>query len=94
MKSVNKEKMGKLVEKGAFLVDMRSPVDYRDSHVSGAVNLPLRNFLNKIMGMPKTTTIVAYSTSLGDPDLTQGMNYAEVIGFTNLYGGEFKQLKD
>jgi len=93
MKTINKAKMDQLVSKGAFLVDMRSPVEYRDSHVTGSVNLPLRNFTNKIMGMPKSTTIIVYSTSANDSDLTQGLNYAEIMGFTNLFAGEYQNLK-
>lgn len=84
--------MEQLVSKGALLVDMRSPVDFRNSHVSGAVNLPLRNFINKVLGMPKTTTIVLYSTTVNDTDVVQGVNYAEIMGFTNLHVSDYKTL--
>ena len=94
MKTITKEKMKQLVSKGAFLVDMRSPVDYRNAHVSGAVNLPLLNFTNKIMGMPKTTAIVIYSDSSNDAVLSQGVNYAEVMGFTNIHVGTFLEFKE
>ena len=40
MKRINKERATQLIEKGATLVDMRSPVSFRDGHIKGAVNLP------------------------------------------------------
>lgn len=92
MKAITKNKMEQLVTKGALLVDMRSPVEFRNAHVSGAVNLPLRNFINKVMAMPKTATIVLYSTSIGDTDIVQGLNYAQILGFTNLHVSDFRTL--
>lgn len=94
MKKIPKTKLQQLQsKKDVFLVDMRSPVAFRDGHISGAVNLPLKNFLNKIMGMPKDAVIVAYSTSFNDIDLTQGFNYGEQLGMTNMYVAEFEALK-
>ena len=94
MKTITKQKLNELVAKGAFVADMRSPVEFRNAHVSGAVNLPLKQFVNKIMGMAKTTKIVIYSTSIKDVDIKQGINYAEQMGFLNLFVGEYEALKD
>ena len=94
MKTINKTKLEQLLQKGALLVDIRSPVDFRNAHINGSVNLPLRNFINKIMSMPKNSAIVIYSNASNDSDLTQGINYAENLGFTNLFIGEFKHLKE
>lgn len=94
MKTINKQRLDQLVSKGAFLVDMRSPVDYRNAHIDGAVNLPLKNFTNKLMGMPRTTTIVVYSGAATDPDLLSGLNYAEIMGFTKVHVAEFDRLSE
>lgn len=94
MKTINKQRLEQLVSKGAFLVDMRSPVDYRNSHIDGAVNLPLKNFTNKLMGMPRTTTIVVYSGTATDPELVSGINYAEIMGFTKLHVAAYSELND
>ena len=95
MNKFGKEKLASLLKKKSVLfVDMRSPVEFRDSHVSGAVNLPLKNFTNKLMSIPKTTTIVAYSNNFTDVDLTRGMNYAEQLGFTDLHMGEYNSIKE
>jgi hypothetical protein len=95
MKKLNKNKFQQLVDKNkiVLLADLRSPVDFRNSHLSNAVNLPLKNFTNKIMGMPRDSLIVAYSTSFDDIDLVQGFNYAEQLGFTKLYVAEYEALK-
>lgn len=92
MKKLNKVKMEQLLAKGALLADMRSPVSFRDSHISGAVNLPLRNFTNKIMGMPRTTTLIMYSQTLTDPELLQAKNYAEQLGFKTIYLSDYSSL--
>lgn len=95
MKKITKTKLEQLKskKKEVFLADMRSPVSFRDGHVSGAVNLPLRNFINAIMGLKRDTVIVAYANQLDDNDLSVGMNYAEEMGFTNLNIATFDELK-
>lgn len=95
MKKISKSKLEQLMakDKSVFIADMRSPVSYRDGHVLGAVNLPLRNFLNKIMALPRDSTVVAYSTNFTDVDLVQGFNYAEQLGFTKLYVAEYDSIK-
>ena len=49
--SVGKKRVDKLVGNGAMLIDMRSPVAFRNGSVDRSVNLPLRNFLNELTGM-------------------------------------------
>lgn len=94
MKKVSKTKFKQLLKKSLVLADMRSPVSFRDGHIENAINLPLRNFINKIMPMPKTTVIVAYSTNMTDVDLVQGLRYAEQLGFTELYYTDYTSLKE
>ena len=95
MKKITKSKLQQLTTKNktVFLADMRSPVSYRDGHVEGAVNLPLRNFINAIMGLQRDTIIVVYSDRSDDSDLTVGLNYATEMGFTNLNSATFDELK-
>lgn len=92
MKRVNKEKAEQLVNKGAMLVDMRSPVDFRDGSIKGATNLPLKNFLNKIVGLNRKQKFVLFAKSIDDADLKNAINYAEQLGFTDLFIAEYKQL--
>lgn len=92
MKLINKKRVFDLVEKGALLVDMRSPVDFRDGSIPKAVNLPLKNFLNKITGIQRKQKIIIFGKSISDQDIKSACNYAEQLGFENLYVSEYKQL--
>lgn len=94
MKKIDKTKFDKIVKKNNVLIaDMRSPVNYRDGNIDNSVNLPLRNFTNKLMGLPRDYHVIAYSTSFDDSDMLQGMNYAQQLGFENLYIAEYNTLK-
>lgn len=94
MKRIGKEKLKKLLDKGAILVDMRSPVSFRDGHIAGSVNLPLKNFTNLLMKTPdRKKSIIMYGETLTDTDLTQGVNYAEQLGFTEIFVADYESLK-
>ena len=93
MKRISKTNVEKFVKKGALLADVRSPVAFRDGHIAGAVNLPLRNLVNKLTALPKSTKVILYSESLTDVDLTQGYRYAEQLGFTEIFVALYKDLQ-
>ena len=93
MKRISKTNVEKFVKKGALLADVRSPVAFRDGHIAGAVNLPLRNLVNKLTALPKSTKVILYSESLTDVDLTQGYKYAEQLGFTEIFVALYKDLQ-
>jgi 3-mercaptopyruvate sulfurtransferase SseA len=93
-KFADKEYVSKLLNKGALLVDMRSPIDFRNGSVDGAVNLPLKNFLNKITGLNKKTKIIVFGDTKNDIDIITGINYAVQLGFTDIFVSEYNQLKE
>ncbi len=92
MKRIGKTKAVELVKRGALLVDMRSPVSFRDGHVEGSVNLPLRNFVNRIMPMDKKTQIIIYSDFVTDDVLRWGNTYATNLGFTEVFVTDYTSL--
>lgn len=94
MNRISYYRANELITKGALLVDMRSPVAFRDGHIAGAVNLPLMNFVNKIMGLDKTKKIIIYGDSITDDVLRQGNNYAETLGFGSVFVTDYKSLKE
>lgn len=94
MKLINKKRVFDLVEKGAMLVDMRSPVDFRDGTIPKAINLPLKNFLNKITGIQRNQKIIIFGKSISDQEIKSACNYAEQLGFEYLYVTEYKQLAE
>lgn len=94
MKMLTKERAAKLMEKGAILVDMRSPVSFRDGHVKGAVNLPLKNFTNMLMTTAdKKKPIIVYGVTTTDDDIVHGIKYAEQLGFVNVYVSDYTTLR-
>ncbi len=93
MKRISKEKAKKLIDKGAILVDMRSPVSFRDGHITGAVNLPLKNFTNLLMKTDRKKTIIIYGDTYEDADLAHGFNYAEQLGFGTVFATDYTSLK-
>lgn len=94
MKTVTKERAVKLIEKGAIVVDMRSPVSFRDGHVSGAVNLPLKKFTNLLMATPdRKKTIIVYGVTTTDEDIVHGLKYADQLGFSNIYVSDYTTLR-
>ena len=92
-KSVNRKRVDQLVERGAILVDMRSPVAFRNGSVDGSVNLPLKNFLNQLSGMNRKTNIILFADSEDDPDVVTGINYAAQLGF-DVFVSDYKKLVD
>lgn len=95
MKMVNKKKAMDLVSKGALLVDMRSPVDFRDGSIKGSVNLPLKNFTNKLIGLKKDQKVVIFGKTVTDPDIKSACGYADQLGIgNNIFVTEYKQLLD
>ena len=48
--------------KGLIIVDARNPADYQESHVAGAVNVPLAQFSTLYKELPKDHLIALYCT--------------------------------
>lgn len=94
MKTITKEKAQKLIEKGAIVVDMRSPVSFRDGHIQGAINLPLKQFNNLLMRTAdKKKAIIIYGVTTSDEDVVHGFKYSEQLGFTNVHATDYTALR-
>jgi len=74
----------KLVEKGALLIDVRSPVNFRDGSIPGAVNLSLRQ-ISSLVREPKTKTLIFFGETEADENLVASTNYAAQMGFTQVF---------
>lgn len=73
-----------LVSKGALLIDVRSPVAFRDGTLPGAVNMSLRQ-LSQLINKPKNTPIVVFGEGDDDPTLKSALNYISQYGFSKVY---------
>ena len=97
MTFANKATVERLMsKKNAMLVDMRSPIHFRDMPVKGAVNLPLRNLINTLTNLTakdksRKTPVILFGLNSNDPEVKAGVNSSENLGFTT-YITDYNQL--
>ncbi len=53
----------RLVEAGALLLDVRSPEEYAEGHIEGAVNIPVDDLPRRMAELPAGRPIVVYCRS-------------------------------
>ena len=53
-------KARKAVENGALIVDVRTPKEYKQKHISGAINLPIEEIMKHNINLPKDKELVLY----------------------------------
>ena len=94
MKFANKQKVETLVGKGAALIDLRTPVDFRDGTIGSAINLPYRNFINSLLKFDKTKTMVIIVDSVDSPDLKSVDTFLNNLSFEKVWAAEYRQLKE
>lgn len=52
-----------LVAEGAFLLDVRTPEEFADGHIEGAVNVPVQSLRERLDEVPRDRPIVVYCQS-------------------------------
>ena len=62
-KQVNVDKVRELVEKGAFIVDIREKYEYKRGHINGAVNIPLSELRSRMSEIPKDRPVYLHCRS-------------------------------
>ena len=81
----NNEKLSKLVNEGAFLVDVRSPLEFAGGHVKGSVNIPLDQLPNQLSKFKDKEQIVVFCRS--GARSSQAKSFLNQNGFTNVTNG-------
>ena len=71
-----------LVTKGAKLIDTRTPVQFRDGTLPGAVNMSPRQ-VSALIKYPKNTKLVFFGDDSAAIDAF--INYAKSMGFADVY---------
>lgn len=94
MKFANKNKVQNLLDKGGQLIDLRSPVDFRNGTFGSAKNLPLKNFINSFLKFDKSKPIVLIVNFVDDADLKTVDTYANQLGYEKVWAAEYNQLRD
>ena len=84
-KDICKEDLPKYIRQGAILIDVRSPQEYREGHINGAISIPdymIRREIEHII-TNKTELIVVYC-STGHRSI-QAQKILERMGYINVY---------
>ena len=76
----------KLVKNKEFLLDVREEYEYQDGHIKGAVNLPLREILEKRDTLPKDKDIYVYCRS--GHRSADAVNFLKSLGFEKVHNIE------
>jgi rhodanese-related sulfurtransferase len=63
IKEIGREEMEKLLDGGAFLVDVREEDELLDGFIEGSTHMPLSSFDTLVHQLPKSQSIVFYCRS-------------------------------
>jgi len=81
----------KIIEEGAFLVDVRTPAEFAEGHVKGSVNIPLNMISAQLSKFKNKKNIIVFCLSGGRS--RQAKAILEQNGFTNVVnGGTWRQV--
>lgn len=75
-----------LLKNKDFLLDVREEYEYQEGHIKGAVNLPLREILEKKDTLPKNKDIYVYCRS--GHRSTDAVNFLKSLGFEKVHNIE------
>ena len=84
-KDINKNELKRMLQDGAVLVDVRSPQEYREGHLKGAILVPEYEIISKHLKTfkSKEETIILYcSNGLRSKKAQRKL---EKLGYTNVY---------
>ena len=84
-KDITKEELQTYVKKGAIIIDVRSPQEYREGHINGAISIPdyqIKRTIQRIVDKKDETIIVYCSTGHRSQAVQQVL---QNMGYTNVY---------
>ena len=82
---IKKEDLENYIQMGATIIDVRSPQEYREGHIDGAINLPEYNIRRNVQNIlkDKNELIVLYC-SVGERS-KMAQSKLQRLGYTNVY---------
>ena len=88
------EKVKEAMGAGAFLLDVRTPEEYAEGHLPGAVNVSLRDLTDGLDEIPTDTNVIVYCGSGHRAALAIPVLHS--LGFDNAkaFGGSYKAWKE
>ncbi len=75
----------KLINDGAFLVDVRTEAEFAEGHVKGSTNIPLHTIPNELELFKNKTSIIVFCRSGGRS--SQAKAYLDINGIENVING-------
>lgn len=84
--NVGPEELYRALGSGAYVVDVRTPQEFAQGHVPGAINLPVEEVARWADTLPKDKPVYLYCRS-GNRS-RQAAAYLKGKGYTNLYNVE------
>ena len=93
-KDITKEELDLYIKQGATIIDVRSPQEYKEGHINGAISIPdyqiKREIEKKIQN--KNELIIVYCSTGHRSQKSQKI--LENLGYTNVYNVYKFQYKD
>jgi rhodanese-related sulfurtransferase len=77
--------LNELRASGAIVVDVRTPAEYKDGHLKGAINLPLQTLGNNLNKLKKDQVIITCCRSGSRSGMAKRMLKAN--GFEQVHNG-------
>jgi rhodanese-related sulfurtransferase len=74
-----------VIDEGAFLVDVRTPVEFADGSVKGSINIPLDNLTKEIAQFRDKKNIIVFCRSGNRSGMAKSL--LEQQGFKNVING-------
>ena len=84
-KDIGIEELKQFQNEGAILIDVRSPQEYREGHIDGAILIPEYEMKKKVENIlsDKKKTIIVYCSSGGRSKKAQKL--LKKLGYQNVY---------
>lgn len=84
-KDITKEDISSYIKQGAIIIDVRSPQEYKEGHVDGAICIPDYQIKRSIQTyIPDKNQIIVLYCSTGHRSQT-AQKILENIGYSNVY---------
>lgn len=81
---INFEQLKNMVSKGAILIDVRSPQEFKEGHLPGAINIPEYEIRKVKNEMPKLNQQIIVYCQYGGRS-REAYNMLRKMGYTNVY---------
>ena len=84
--------LSELIRKGALIVDVRTPSEYRNGHGKNAKNIPLQVFQSRINGLKKQNKVIIACCASGNRSRSAAkmLNQAGVEAYN---GGSWQKVE-